>query len=90
MQCRGQTSIPKTFSHDLGHNRALLEGRFGAGQFVCAAKLLNRVFDLKFERCPNSCHVEIKFIAAILARLGLDPESPPKGPAGDSGPQLTF
>ena len=58
------------------------------------AKLLERVFDLDLEHCPN-CGGELKIIAAILEQpviekilthLGLQARAPPRSPA--RGPQL--
>jgi hypothetical protein len=54
------------------------------------ARLLERVFDIDMQHCPNCGAGELKIIAAILERpviqkilhhLGLDPQPPPKGPA---------
>ena len=53
------------------------------------AKLLKRVFNLDLEHCPN-CGGELKIIAAILERpgiekilthLGLEARAPPRSPA---------
>ena len=57
------------------------------------ARLLERVFDIDMERCPNCGGGELKIIAAILERpvierilthLGLDPQPPPKGRAREA------
>jgi hypothetical protein len=37
-----------------GHERALLDGWYRAGQLLSWAKLLKRVFALDLEQCPNS------------------------------------
>ena len=59
------------------------------------AKLLNRVFDLDLEHCPN-CGGELKFIAAtlerpviekILTHLGLQARALPRAPARDQALQ---
>ena len=59
------------------------------------ARLLKRVFDIDMQHCPN-CGGELKIIAVILARqviqkildhLGLDPQPPPRGRAGETGQQ---
>jgi hypothetical protein len=49
-----------------GHERPLMQGRFGASQLVGWAIVpRKRVFDLDLEHCPN-CGGELKIIAAIL------------------------
>jgi len=54
------------------------------------ARLLERVFDIDMQHCPNCSGGELKIIAAILERpviekilthLGLDPQPPPRGRA---------
>jgi hypothetical protein len=58
------------------------------------ARLLKRVFDIDMQHCPNCGGGELEIIAAILERpviekilthLGLDPQPPPKGRAGEAG-----
>jgi hypothetical protein len=58
------------------------------------ARLLNRVFDIDMQHCPNCGVGELRIIAAILERpvigkilthLGLDPQPPPKGRAREAG-----
>jgi hypothetical protein len=58
------------------------------------AQLLERVFDIDMERCPNCGAAELKIIAAILERpvvekilshLGLDRQPPPRGRAREAG-----
>ena len=53
-------------------------------------RLLERVFDIDMQRCPNCGSGELKIIAAILDRAviekilrhwGLDPRPPPRAPA---------
>jgi hypothetical protein len=62
------------------------------------ARLLKRVFDIDMQHCPNCGAGELKIIAAILERpvidkilthLGLDPQSPARGPGapGGAGPR---
>ena len=60
------------------------------------ARLLERVFDIDMQHCPN-CGGELKIIAAILERpvidrilthLGLDPQPPPRGRAREAGQDL--
>ena len=57
------------------------------------ARLLNRVFDIDMQRCPNCAAAEPRIIAAILERpviemilthLGPDPQPPPKGRAREA------
>jgi hypothetical protein len=48
-----------------GHKRVLQDGRFGATQLMCWAKLLKRVFEIDMEHCSNSGG-ELKIIAVIL------------------------
>jgi hypothetical protein len=59
-------------------------------------RLLKRVFELDLEHCQN-CGGELNIIAAILerpviekilARLGLDPQPPPRGRAREAGPHF--
>jgi hypothetical protein len=54
------------------------------------ARLLERVFDIDMQHCPNCGAGELKIIAAILERtviektlthLGLEPQPPPRGRA---------
>ena len=61
------------------------------------ARLLKRVFDIDMQHCPNCGGGQLKIIAAILERpvierilahLGLDPQSPPKGRAREAGPHF--
>ena len=58
------------------------------------ARLLERVFDIDMQHCPNCGAGELKIIAAILERpviqkilthLGLDPQPPPRGRAREAG-----
>ncbi len=58
------------------------------------ARLLERVFDIDMQLCPNCGAGELKIIAAILERaviektlthLGLDPQPPPRGRAREAG-----
>ena len=58
------------------------------------ARLLQRVFDIDVERCPNCGAGELKIIAAIperpviekiLSHLGLDPQPPPRGRVRETG-----
>jgi hypothetical protein len=48
-----------------GHNRALVDGRFGASQLMSLAQLLRGVLALGAERCSNCGASELKIIAAI-------------------------
>jgi len=59
------------------------------------ARLLKRVLDIDMQRCPNCGAGELKIIAAILERaviekmlthLGLQPQPPPRAPAGQTQP----
>jgi hypothetical protein len=59
--------------------------------------LLQRVFQIDMQHCPNCGAGELKIIAAILERpeiqkildpLGLDPQPPPKSRAREPGPHL--
>jgi hypothetical protein len=67
-------------------------------QRISWARLLNRVFDIDMQHCPNCGAGELKFIAAILERpviekildhLGLDPQPPPKSRAREAGQDCT-
>jgi hypothetical protein len=49
----------------IGHNRALVDGRFGASQLMSLAQLLRGVLALGVERCSNCGAGELKIIAAI-------------------------
>jgi hypothetical protein len=58
------------------------------------ARLLERVFDIDLQHCPNCGVGELKIIAAILGRpviekilthLGLNPQPPPSGRAREAG-----
>jgi uncharacterized protein (DUF983 family) len=58
------------------------------------ARLLERVFDIDMQHCPNCGAGQLKIIAVILERpviekilthLGLDPQPPPKGRAREAG-----
>jgi hypothetical protein len=58
------------------------------------ARLLERVFDIDLQHCPNCGAGELKIIAAILERpaiekilthLGIDPQPPPRGRAREAG-----
>ena len=58
------------------------------------ARLLKRVLDIDMQHCQNCGPGELQIIAAILERpvikkilthLGLDPQPPPKGRAGEAG-----
>ena len=58
------------------------------------ARLLERVFDIDMQHCPNCGAGQLKIIAAILQRpviekilthLGLDPQPPPRGRAREAG-----
>ena len=58
------------------------------------ARLLERVFDIDMQHCPNCGAGQLKIIAAILERpviekilthLGLDPQAPPRGRAREIG-----
>jgi len=63
-------------------------------QRISWARLLERVFDIDMQHCPNCGGGELKIIAAILERpviekilshLGLDPQPPPRGRAREPG-----
>jgi hypothetical protein len=79
----------------IGHNRVLVEGRFGASHLMRWARLLKRGFDIDMQRCPNCGGGELKIIAAILERpviekilthLGLQVRAPPR--AAERGQSL--
>lgn len=57
------------------------------------SRLLGRVFDIDVRHCPRCGAGQVKIIAAILERavigkilthLGLDPQPPPRGKAGEA------
>ena len=57
-------------------------------------RLLERVFDIDMQRCPNCGASELKIISAILEQpafekilthLGLGPQPPPRGRARETG-----
>ncbi|MFO1327149.1 MAG: hypothetical protein U1F56_07310 [Rubrivivax sp.] len=59
------------------------------------ARLLERIFDIDMQHCPNGGGGELNVIATILERpviekvlthLGLDPQPPPGGRVRETGP----
>jgi hypothetical protein len=69
-----------------------VQGRPGC---ISWARLLQRVFDIDMQHCPNCDDGELKIIAAILERpviekilahLGLEQPPPPKAPAREPVP----
>jgi len=74
--------------------RSPLEYMQRLAALVPRPRLLERVFDIDMQHCPNCGGGELKIIAAILQRpviekilshLGLDPQPPPKGRAREAG-----
>jgi hypothetical protein len=72
-----------------GHDRALLDGWYRAGQLLSWAKLLKRVFALNLEQCPNcggkqkiiAAILEVPVIERILTQLGLQARTPSRARA---------
>ena len=64
-QQRLQTFALRRLAHAAGHHWVLVKGRLGASPLMSSARLLERVFDLDLEHCPN-CGGELKTMAAIL------------------------